>query len=751
MSEGASREKTEKDSAEAALSTRQQEDRENKGPPSGKVGNRVARPVLEEANSASGSASKLRRRGAAVKSPTADHQGPAQHQRPVRRRPRPGNGQEVKPGAEEESVEHHHHRTGSGARADKDERLGSRFEEEEEEEAEERALERENEESPERCDPLTKRLRTSPVGRKLRSESSKGKNAEEAAAHRAGEVVVEEDEEDDKEEEEAGVEKHDEAEREVDKLEENEESQSRERDREPEPPPPDKVDPGGNSASKEQPSDNKPEPKKDARAIDRGADKIGERKEQQRQQQQPPQLFVNGLHVDSPLVSDKTNAIRENSPPLLKSTTRSKAKGFAEEDGEDARARATATATAAAAEDERDENASEEEVDSQRSRRTELTTTELGTEDSVGSVGCVRAASVESVVELLESSSQDSGSVLERLSPLSSSGGGGPGRQNSLLLEQQREQERSRHNESPVILAERLNKPPPPIAGHHHHHHLQPYHQPHHQQQQQFHHHHQQHHQQRYSASSPVIHHHHQQQQPPPPPQHHHHHHQLTSSSHQHHHHPTHLTPSSLLEVQQQSHTSRGGDEAGGGLMEVEAGAGIPGAGVLAGVSSAIGGIRTSGGSNSSGVAGTYGDSGSDSGVSSLRSAGSGDERSGSRSSALSVEETTSSSTPSAAAIATAAATPARVWHVQSIQHTTLLMAHPQGAPNAPANAAATAPPVGYQSPAPPGHHAAVASDMLWRPIQSRTYPPLSHTLLGPQQPSPEELLERDRHERMLR
>lgn len=187
--------------------------------------------------------------------------------------------------------------------------------------------------------------------------------------------------------------------------------------------------------------------------------------------------------------------------------------------------------------------------------------------------------------------------------------------------------------------------------------------------------------------------------------------------------------------------------------MEVEAGAGIPGAGVLAGVSTAVGGIRGSGGSNSSsGVAGTYGDSGSDSGVSSLRSAGSGDERSGSRSSALSVEETTSSSTPSAAAIATAAATPARVWHVQSIQHTTLLMAHPQGAANAAANAAATAPPVGYQSPAPPGHHATVASEMLWRPIQSRGYPPLSHhTLLGPQPPSPEELLERDRHERLLR
>ncbi|KYQ51434.1 hypothetical protein ALC60_09432, partial [Trachymyrmex zeteki] len=618
VSEGASREKNEKDSAE---STRQQEDRENKGPPSSKVSNRVARPVLEEANSASGSASKLRRRGAAVKSPTTD-QGPAQHQRPARRRPRPGSGQEVKTDAEGESVEHHHR---IGARADKDERLGG-----------------EDEESQERCDPLTKRLRTSPVGRKLRSESSKSKNTEEAVADRARGSVVEaegedeeEDDDEDDVEEEAGAEKHDGAEREVGKLEEDEESQSRERDREPEPPPPDKVDPGGDPASKEeQQPDNKSESRKDARATDWGADKVGESKEQLQQQQQPPQLLVNGLHVDSPLVSDKTNAIHEGSPSVLKST-RSKTKGFAEEARED-----VAAAAAAAAEDERDENVSEEEVSSQRSRRTELTTTELGTEDSVGSVGGVRAASVESVVELLESSSQDSGSVLERLSPFSSSGGGGPGRQSSLLLEQQREQERNRHNESPIILAERLNKPPPPIA--------------------------------------------------------------------------------------------------------VEAGAGIPGTGVLVGVPTAVGGIRSSGGSSGAAGVATYGDSGSDSGVSSLKSASSGDERSGSRSSALSVEETTSSSTPLAPA---AAAAPARIWHVQSVQHTSLLMAHPsQGAPNAGASAAATAPPVGYHSPAPPSHHAA---EILWR--QSRAYPPLSHTLLGPQPSSPEELLERERHDRMLR
>ncbi|XP_015608899.1 lysine-specific demethylase 3B isoform X2 [Cephus cinctus] len=157
--------------------------------------------------------------------------------------------------------------------------------------------------------------------------------------------------------------------------------------------------------------------------------------------------------------------------------------------------------------------------------------------------------------------------------------------------------------------------------------------------------------------------------------------------------------------------------------MEVEAGAGgVPGS-VLGGVPTA--GIRGA----------AYGDSGSDSGVSSLRSAGSGDERSGSRSSALSAEETP------------AAATPARVWHVQSVQHTSLLMAHPQGPPAAASSSGTTS--VGYQSPAPPSHHhPTVASEMLWRPPR---YPPLPHALLAPAQPSPEEMLERDRHDRMLR
>lgn len=184
--------------------------------------------------------------------------------------------------------------------------------------------------------------------------------------------------------------------------------------------------------------------------------------------------------------------------------------------------------------------------------------------------------------------------------------------------------------------------------------------------------------------------------------------------------------------MQQQSHASRGGDDAG--LMEVEAGAGIPGSGVLTGVPAAVGIRGVAGGG------GAYGDSGSDSGVSSLRSAGSGDERSGSRSSALSVDEATnnSSSTPAAAT------TPARVWHVQSVQHTSLLMAHPQPPPTAGPSSAATAPPVGYQSPAPPPghHHPAVASEMLWR---SQRYPPLPHSLLGPAQPTTEEIVERER------
>lgn len=193
--------------------------------------------------------------------------------------------------------------------------------------------------------------------------------------------------------------------------------------------------------------------------------------------------------------------------------------------------------------------------------------------------------------------------------------------------------------------------------------------------------------------------------------------------------------------MQQQSHASRGGDEAG--LMEVEAGAGIPGSGVLSGVPAAVGIRAAVGGVAGGGAAsGAYGDSGSDSGVSSLRSAGSGDERSGSRSSALSVDEATNSSTPAAAT------TPARVWHVQSVQHTSLLMAHPQppptAGPSSAAAAAATAPPVGYQSPAPPPghHHPAVASEMLWR---SQRYPPLPHSLLGPAPPTTEEIVERER------
>ncbi|CAD1480113.1 unnamed protein product, partial [Heterotrigona itama] len=488
VSEGASRDKD----GESNLSTRQ-EDRENKGPTSGRPSNRIPRTVLEEANSASSSAAKLRKRGTAVKSPVE-----SASQRPVRRRPRLGC-QGARTEAEEELVV-------DVKSAEKEERLnGGRPEEEED-----RANGDENEDR-ESCDPLTKRLRTSPVGRKLRSERKGGKLSEQADIEGT---------------EEQGDRKEKSAESEgagSEKLEENEASQSRERDREPEPPPPDKVDPGGDTVLLQQSTN----------GSDRTEERFGGTKADARERrckEQQPQVLVNGSVLDSsPLsVVDKAASVL------------------------------------------------------------------LGTEDSVGSVSGARAASVESVVELLESSSQDSGSVLERLSPL------------------------------------------------------------------------------------------------------------------------------------------------------MEAGAGIPGSGVLAGVPTAVG-IRAVGAAAGSGAASAaYGDSGSDSGVSSLRSAGSGDERSGSRSSALSIDETTSSSTP------TAATTPARVWHVQSVQHTSLLMAHPQPPPSAgpssaAAAAAATAPPVGYQSPAPPPpghHHPAVASEMLWR---SQRYPPLPHSLLGPAQPTTEEIVERER------
>lgn len=424
-----------------------------------------------------------------------------------------------------------------------------------------------------------------------------------------------------------------------DEREENEESQSRERDREPEPPPSNNVDSNRDTNLTVKPE---PDTKPSTRVLE--------------------ERLANGLLVDD-VPSDENKRLGCTSP--INCTKSSKK------------------------EEDRKEDEEEKEKSRESSAPGRPDSNVDATEDSGlgSSASGARAASVESV-ELLESSSQDSSSVLERLSPLP----GGRGRQ-SLLLE---EQERNRHNESPVILAERLNKPPPPISGHHlqyHHHHQ---------------HHQSLHHQHRFSTGSPVI---HQQ------------HIQIPGSPHHHH-----LTSASLLEVQQQSLPSQGGDEAG--LMEVEAGAGVglPGGGVLGGVPAA-GILRTV----------TYGDSGSDSGVSSLRSAGSGDERSGSRSSALSAEETAP------------AATPARVWHVQSVQHTSLLMAHPQGPPNSAASSTSSSvPPVGYQSSAPPGHHhPVVASEMLWRP--PRYPPPLPHALLAPTQPSPEELLERDRHERMLR
>ncbi|XP_046625209.1 probable JmjC domain-containing histone demethylation protein 2C isoform X2 [Neodiprion virginianus] len=433
---------------------------------------------------------------------------------------------------------------------------------------------------------------------------------------------------------------------------EDEECESRERDREPEPPPPDKVHRGG---CREQRKEKKPN---------------------------------NGDDPASLLVACKPEEQEE----------RSRVK---REEGEEA-------------EEEEEEEEEADSVEEDASSPTEAVPGAEESTDSVGSLNAVRAASVESVVELVESSSQD-GSVLERLSPVSSGAGGRHG----LLTA---EQERERHNESPVILSVRLNKPPPTAAstpgsgapGHHHqllHHH-------HHQQQQQYATSNLRHYS---SGSSPVVQHQHHGVVP----------HNVQAASGN----PRHLVVGGSvteLHQQQQHHQHQGsnprvvatvGDEAG--LMEVEAGA--------VGVGGVLGGVATAG------IRGAaYGDSGSDSGVSSLRSAGSGDERSGSRSSALSAEETPA-----------AAATPARVWHVQSVQHTSLLMAHPQqGPPPNPGSANTTA--VGYQNPAnqPTHHHPAVSNEMLWRPPR---YPPPSHSLMGPAQQSPEEMLERDRHERMLR
>ncbi|XP_057340415.1 probable JmjC domain-containing histone demethylation protein 2C isoform X2 [Microplitis mediator] len=389
--------------------------------------------------------------------------------------------------------------------------------------------------------------------------------------------------------------------------------------------------------------------------------------------------------------------------------------------------------------------------------------------DSVTKLNLSTSPSDKQASELVERTNKD-GSVLERLSPLNA----GPGRLNLL----HDEQERSRHNESPVILAERINKPPVSASGN-----LVHQHQHHHHQQQQLHHQHQEHqqHLQQYQhlhpryTSSPVIHRldsvspHSQHRAPYPSTHHQHHQHQHSQQQQQH---QSNLETSDKSQAsnhhlvqhqqQQQQHhhqlsSSRHGDEAGH-IMEMETGGN--GAGGFPGVPGVV----------ASGVRGaaTYGDSGSDSGISSLRSAGSGDERSGSRSSALSAEETTATTTTTPAAAPAAAATttttvppspagvpttPARIWHVHSVQHTSLMMAHtPQSTGS---TIPVSAPPVGYQSPAAvaaataASHHHHPSAEMLWRPPR---YPPLPHGLLAPGQPMPaEELLERDRHERIIR
>ena len=337
---------------------------------------------------------------------------------------------------------------------------------------------------------------------------------------------------------------------------------------------------------------------------------------------------------------------------------------------------------------------------------------------------------------LLESSrrgSETGGVVLDRLSPL---GAGG-----RLLLEQ----ERSRHNESPVILVERLNNKPgtgplvqaPAAAVQHHHLH---------QQQHQIHHPHHPHHYQQYP--------HHPVQQLHYHPSHHHH-----PSAHHPHQQNLHLHHRQLAQS--------GSDEVN--ILELEAAAAAGGQviGIPVSAHTAVhrgGSVNTNpnnqsasnnhvnnssnnSSNNNSTNNGTYGDSSSDSGVSSLRSTGSGDERSGSRSSALSAEDTTATSGGT-----TTSAAPAKIWHVQSVQHTSLLMSHPQSAINAAAAAAGSPVPVTAGYPVNPAvvaahHHPSLAQEMLWRaPSRLLAYPPGLTA-----QPTLTEVLERDRHERILR
>lgn len=202
----------------------------------------------------------------------------------------------------------------------------------------------------------------------------------------------------------------------------------------------------------------------------------------------------------------------------------------------------------------------------------------------------------------------------------------------------------------------------------------------------------------------------------------------------------------------QQQHLGRSGPGDDATLMEVEGAGAVLGGPSVGGVLSAASALRAAAGNGG----GIYGDSSSDSGVSSLRSAGSGDERSGSRSSALSAEDTSAITAPPPA-------TPARVWHVQSVQHSSLMMAHPPASSLNPASAAAAAAaaanlaaPVGYPgsaaavaaaAAAAAHHHPGLAPEMLWRP--SSRYLPIPPGLPG--QPSLTEVLERERQERMLR
>uniref|UniRef100_A0ABD2WUE2 JmjC domain-containing histone demethylation protein 2C n=1 Tax=Trichogramma kaykai TaxID=54128 RepID=A0ABD2WUE2_9HYME len=346
-----------------------------------------------------------------------------------------------------------------------------------------------------------------------------------------------------------------------------------------------------------------------------------------------------------------------------------------------------------------------------------------------------------------DSGATSSGVLDNRLSPSGS---------RSLLLEQQhQEQERARQTESPVILVERLAKK---SSAHHQHQREQQQAQPH-----------LLRHQLPAAAAAHASSHHLAHLAPYPHPSLHYAHFPVDPHQHGPGAAAAHLLTQSLL-LDCAAREQRSSDEAGAAQDVQEIGA-------------------------SSVPLARYLDSGSDSGVSSVRGTGSGDERSGSRSSAVSAEDASSSSTPnasgnyqssSASTTATTSATtvaaaapnstssnssssssssssgaatavtaaPARIWHVQSVQHTSLLMAHPQ-ASQAQGHLQPVVPTVGYTGaggpvppmpavPPPPHHHPALAQEMIWR-APSRYHVPMGPHALAAQASLGETILERER------